>query len=292
MHPPTALTYPCVVANEQQLGNDHRTDNLMATGADKSSEPLPQGTGHAQAKNFDLLESGQQSISRHGQLMAANNDSSPQEYSQTTAARSSSSHRTAQSPSNSTSEANYPREYQDPTENFGLEQSDHPPIKPHANVAEPTAFPATQSSSSEHDVNYVAPERRWKTKFLMVIHLENGNTKMRVTGLDTGADTNIISIDVVDSLGLRKERYQGPQIRSMGGTYTPQWEVTFDWHVAQRQKTYTSKFAVFDEERSDDFDLLLGRMAIEACKFYVVNDKVWFHTADEEAVLSEANSTA
>lgn len=124
------------------------------------------------------------------------------------------------------------------------------------------------------------PRKRgnWKSSFKMVIHLAKGADAFRLTCLDTGANVNVISIDVVNSLALAKERYQGPRLKPINGIYLPQWQVTFDWHVAKFPKTYTSTFAVLDEEHSADFDILLGEKTIGIVGFYDVNPKIWFHT--------------
>ncbi|KAL8768485.1 MAG: hypothetical protein Q9209_005276 [Squamulea sp. 1 TL-2023] len=124
--------------------------------------------------------------------------------------------------------------------------------------------------------------RKWKRWFHMVIHLPDGENAMRVTCLDTGADIDVISIHVVNSLGLIKEEYQGPPLKPIGGTYLPQWQVKFDWHIADFYRTYTSTFAVLDEDHSGDFDVLLGRVSVEDIEFYQMNDKVWFQTTNED----------
>ncbi|KAL8670136.1 MAG: hypothetical protein Q9168_005301 [Polycauliona sp. 1 TL-2023] len=127
---------------------------------------------------------------------------------------------------------------------------------------------------------------KWKRSFLMVIHLPKDDNAMRVTCLDTGADVDVISIHVVNSLGLAKEPYQGPALKPIGGTYTPQWQVKFDWHVSNFHKTYTSTFAVLDEQHSNDFDVLLGRKSVEEIQFYQVNDKVWLTVAAQPILPS------
>ncbi|KAL8893318.1 MAG: hypothetical protein Q9192_005388, partial [Flavoplaca navasiana] len=130
---------------------------------------------------------------------------------------------------------------------------------------------------------------KWKRTFHMVVHLSNDNHSIRVTCLDTGADINVISIDVVDSLHLAKEPYQGPPLKPIGGTYLPEWQVRFDWHVAHRTKTYTSIFAVLDKDHSGDFDILLGKGTVEDVGFYKVNSRVWFNATVDEAELTTGN---
>ncbi|KAL8911250.1 MAG: hypothetical protein Q9171_003548 [Xanthocarpia ochracea] len=137
-----------------------------------------------------------------------------------------------------------------------------------------------QAPASLQGVMPSSTPAKWKHKFTMVIHLPNEDNAQRVTCLDTGADVDVISINVVNSLGLAKERYKGPALKPIGGTYTPHWQVTFDWHVAYRTKTYTSTFAVLDEDHSGDFDVLLGKETVGKHEFYLVNSNVWFSTTN------------
>ncbi|KAL9616068.1 MAG: hypothetical protein Q9204_008617, partial [Flavoplaca sp. TL-2023a] len=131
--------------------------------------------------------------------------------------------------------------------------------------------------------------RKWKRTFHMVVHLSNEDHSIRVTCLNTGADINVISIDVVNSLHLAKEPYQGPPLKPIGGTYLPEWQVRFDWHVAHRTKTYTSNFAVLDKDHSGDFDILLGKETVEDVGFYKINSRVWFNATVDEAELTTGN---
>ena len=167
-------------------------------------------------------------------------------------------------------------------------------------TGEKHAMPGTlvhtlRSDTSEKLANGAAssPEghkrHKWKRTFHMVIHLVNDNNATRVTCLDTGADIDVISMDVVDSLHLARKRYQGPALKPIGDTYLPEWQVTFDWHVANRTKTYTSTFAVLDKNHSKDFDILLGKDSVEEIKFYEVNPKVWLQVADDEHELAADN---
>ncbi|KAL8993952.1 MAG: hypothetical protein Q9169_005958 [Polycauliona sp. 2 TL-2023] len=150
-----------------------------------------------------------------------------------------------------------------------------------------------RNSSEGGDPAAASSQRReWKRSFHMVIHLPNDDNAMRVTCLDTGADIDVISIHVVNSLGLAKEPYQGPALKPIGGSYTPQWQVKFDWHVAMFHKTYTSTFAVLDEQHSADFDVLLGRNSVEDINFYQINDKVWFSGTEGAAPPAPGSGAA
>ncbi|KAI4219097.1 MAG: hypothetical protein L6R36_008565 [Xanthoria steineri] len=124
--------------------------------------------------------------------------------------------------------------------------------------------------------------RKWKRWFHMVIYLTNETNAQRVACLDTGSDVDVISIHVVNSLGLKREPYLGPPLTTIGSTYPPQWQVTFDWRVARFHRTYTTTFLVLDEKHSGDFDILLGRVTVEDKQFYHMNDKVWFNKRNDE----------
>lgn len=144
-------------------------------------------------------------------------------------------------------------------------------------VQEATTMEGSQSNAVVH------PEGRdFKRTFRMVIHLSGDQIAQRVSCLDTGADLDVISHRVVESLRLHKERYQGAPIYPLGGFYKPEWQVTFDWHVAGFRETYTSTLAVLDDKHSGDFDVLLGRMTIQNIGFYTPNGKVWTFSRDDE----------
>ncbi|KAL8756996.1 MAG: hypothetical protein Q9199_002538 [Rusavskia elegans] len=111
--------------------------------------------------------------------------------------------------------------------------------------------------------------------FRMVVHLPEGTTATRTTSLDTVAEANVISIKVVESLGLSKEKYDGPPLATAMFSYKPEWQTTFDWHVAKFHKVYTTTFVVLDEAHCGDFDILMGRDTIERIGFYQRSNTVW-----------------
>ncbi|KAL8889190.1 MAG: hypothetical protein Q9215_003489 [Flavoplaca cf. flavocitrina] len=143
-----------------------------------------------------------------------------------------------------------------------------------SNASEPS-----NTSSSELD-----------TSFRMIIHLPNGLTRQRLACLDTCSDMNVISHNVVDSLQLETEEYTGDAIRPLGpatNTYMPERKVTIDWNVLKFHKTYTTTFAVLDEEYSDEFDILLGLDTIRKIQFYKKNKKIWWTSAGRQLCLSD-----
>ncbi|KAI4128687.1 MAG: hypothetical protein LQ338_002634 [Usnochroma carphineum] len=119
-----------------------------------------------------------------------------------------------------------------------------------------------------------------KRTFQMVIHRDNDQKAQRVACLDTGATPDAISLDVVNELGLKKEPYVGGELRPLGRPLIPDWQVSFDWHVSGKKKTYPSTFVVIDEQLSGDFDVLLGWKTIKKLRFYRVNDGVFFLAID------------
>ncbi|KAL8733770.1 MAG: hypothetical protein Q9166_001964 [cf. Caloplaca sp. 2 TL-2023] len=129
---------------------------------------------------------------------------------------------------------------------------------------------------------------QFKRAFRMVIHLGRDDTAQRLTTLDTGADVNLISLDVVKELGLHRDPYKGEPLKAFGTNFTPQWQVKFDWHVAKFSKTYRTTFAVCDVERSKEFDILLGEGCIKDVGFYTVNSSVWYMRTKDDYCVSKA----
>ncbi|KAL8719568.1 MAG: hypothetical protein Q9225_003442 [Loekoesia sp. 1 TL-2023] len=77
----------------------------------------------------------------------------------------------------------------------------------------------TKSSSSDKGVQ--SEDGGFKRKFQMVIHLPNDQNAQRVCLLDTGADLDVISHEVVESLRLKKNRYKGAPVKPLGGFFEP-----------------------------------------------------------------------
>ena len=127
--------------------------------------------------------------------------------------------------------------------------------------------------------------------FYMAIHLNGGRIKQRVTCLDTGADVDVISHQVVEDLGLQPEKYTGNCIYPLGGEYHPEGQVTLSWHVAGFFKTYTTPFLVFNDQYSKDFDVLLGRHTIKKIGFYEKRKGVWFSAAEGHIPVPQPIST-
>ncbi|KAL8881748.1 MAG: hypothetical protein Q9198_001108 [Flavoplaca austrocitrina] len=129
------------------------------------------------------------------------------------------------------------------------------------------------SSESLKSLSEAVPELHRTVK--MLPHLAGNNFAQRVALLDFGGDVDVISMQTVESLGLRKERYEGEPIRAGIFASKPQWQTTFDWHVAGFYKTYTLTFVVLEEAHSGDFDIVIGRHTIEKINSYEKNPKIW-----------------
>ncbi|KAL8936838.1 MAG: hypothetical protein Q9216_004723 [Gyalolechia sp. 2 TL-2023] len=134
--------------------------------------------------------------------------------------------------------------------------------------------PLVKSSSSGEG-------RTFKRTFHMVIHLQNGESALRVGCLDTMAEVDAVSHQVVESLVLKKNEYFGPAVKPLGGYFEPKSQVTVDWHISGFHKTYTTTFVVLDEKHSGDFDVLLGHKTIEEIGFYEKNGRVWMLSAND-----------
>ncbi|KAL8756085.1 MAG: hypothetical protein Q9199_003184 [Rusavskia elegans] len=159
---------------------------------------------------------------------------------------------------------------------------------PSANPDQPQTGMRSFSNASEP--SNTSPQPELETNFRMVIHLLNERIAQRLACLDTCSDFDVISHQVVDSLHLDTDTYTGEAIRPVGpitNSFKPEKQVTLDWHVAKFPKTYTTTFVVFNEEHSDEFDILLGTATIKKIGFYKKNSKVWWSSAGREVCLSE-----
>ncbi|KAI4262254.1 MAG: hypothetical protein L6R42_002567 [Xanthoria sp. 1 TBL-2021] len=270
--------------------NDPAPSALGSSTADKLTA-LPGEAGHPRANNREPLAQHQQEPVEDIQSMETKRNTTASHSAQDEATKSDAVE-TSLGPSRIEREPNSSEDKRNTIEEF--DSANPYQALGYSPAAEDDAArkQTVRADSSEKLVNGLAspPEppklRKWKRSFYMVIHLAKGEDALRVTCLDTGADVNVISIDVVNSLGLDKEQYQGPRLKAIGGTYLPQWQVTLDWHVARFHKTYTSTFAVLDEAHSADFDILLGKKTVEDIGFYHINGNVWFHTANGNPSLA------
>lgn len=119
---------------------------------------------------------------------------------------------------------------------------------------------------------------RFKTHFYMMIHLSAGEVKMYICKNDSASSVNILSRQVVKSLGMTMESYDvdGPAVAPMGPLIQPIGKITLDWHVLGKTKTYTTEFIVLDDDATRGFDALLSADTIREIGFYFINDEVWF----------------
>ncbi|KAL9612010.1 MAG: hypothetical protein Q9167_003376 [Letrouitia subvulpina] len=109
----------------------------------------------------------------------------------------------------------------------------------------------------------------------IVFNDHRGGIVRRRAILDTAASVNVISHEIVGHLGVEMNPWENGHLTTIGGPYLPIGEVTLDWHVAARQRTYRTLFAVIDPTVSD-FDVLLGLETINRYKFLLRNTDVYF----------------
>ncbi|KAI4184946.1 MAG: hypothetical protein LQ348_004457 [Seirophora lacunosa] len=162
---------------------------------------------------------------------------------------------------------------------FGNPAEEVAKIAGRANKVQPldaASSPASRvMSSTVSDANPHMEGQEHKRQFRMVIHLKDDRQAQRICRLDTSADLDVISLDVFEDLQLPKVKWEKGEIRPLGPSFTPEWQVTFDWHVATYSKTYTSTFAVLPKELSTELDVLIGYSTIKRIGFYKTNDTVW-----------------
>lgn len=146
-------------------------------------------------------------------------------------------------------------------------------------IAKPTA-PDTQEIGLGSEVDSepshvsredVAAPKEWKTTFRMVLHLHDISIT-RIAKLDTGVEVDLVSNRVANDLDMKMKPYHGEDFMALGGRMRPLGQLTLDWHVIGKEKTYTTTFLVVEAE---EFDVLLGDKTIGEITFYNSNDDEW-----------------
>ena len=119
---------------------------------------------------------------------------------------------------------------------------------------------------------------KWKTRFYMIIHVPRGEGifKTCICKLDTGSQVNVLSLSIAKGLPIPIEPYSGPRVTPLGDPIQPVGQITLDWHVREKNKTYTTRFVVLDDKSSKGFDALLSDPTIGEIEFYQINDTVWY----------------
>ena len=134
----------------------------------------------------------------------------------------------------------------------------------------------SEESGASRDATYLVQPTGFKSIVKMVIHLPNERLGTRIGKLDTGSKFDVISEEVIDTLGIKMGPYLGPNLRPIGPDVKPLGSIKLDWHVFQREKTYTTTFVVLNTNLSKGFDILLSEDTIGKVSFYNVNNSVWF----------------
>ena len=159
--------------------------------------------------------------------------------------------------------------------------TNNPVVMPVALGVQTLGAPEQGTTGQPSSSSDPSPQRWFERALSILIHGKEQNAQ-RVTYLDTCANLDVISHRVVEDLGLQTDKYEGAAVKPLGGSYQPKRQITLSWHVLNFPKTYTTTFAVFDEQYSKDFDVLLGRFTINKIGFYKKDANVWFSAADED----------
>lgn len=120
------------------------------------------------------------------------------------------------------------------------------------------------------------------THIKMVFH-RHDETFIRIGKLDTAAEANIISQQVVEELGLQPKAYKGEaSLSSIGGNVQPLGVLHLDWNVRGKSKTYTNEFFVISKDQSKSFDILICEETIKSIGFFKKNVEVWCLGLEEQ----------
>ncbi|KAL8800270.1 MAG: hypothetical protein Q9182_005294 [Xanthomendoza sp. 2 TL-2023] len=112
--------------------------------------------------------------------------------------------------------------------------------------------------------------------FNIVVHQQEGGSETVAAQIDTGADANVISKILAESLGLTREKYKGAKLASLGGiTLSPEWQTTFSWHIKGKSKIYTSTFLMLDPKFCGASGVLIGTPTIQSIGLYLVNNPIF-----------------
>ncbi|CAO1596971.1 hypothetical protein XANCAGTX0491_000798 [Xanthoria calcicola] len=283
-HPDGGVKVPAMEA-DQTLNT-----SPSAAKSDKPSERVPGEAEHPRTSHCHSPAQILQSTGRHTEAVATK-DSITADHSGPEGAANYVPLSSSVGPSRWEQDRKSGRDKQDTMEGVMLAHQDQPlgpttapthGVVPMAGEQTPAVADRQPHLEMVTSVSETPQGRKWKSWFHMVILLANGTNAQRVASLDTGSDLDVISIHVVDSLKLKKEPYLGPSLTTIGSTYRPEWQVTFDWHVANFRRTYTGTFAVLDAKHSGDFDMLLGKATVEDKQFYYMNNNVWFNKRNNE----------
>ena len=134
----------------------------------------------------------------------------------------------------------------------------------------------TEELGASLNAAYLAQPTEFKSTVKMVLYPPNGRSGTRIGKLDTGSRVNIISQKVMDTLGIKMEPYEGPDLTPIGPNIKPLGSIKLDWHITNFKKTYTTTFVVLHTSLSEGFDILLSEETIKEVGFYKVNDDVFF----------------
>lgn len=143
-------------------------------------------------------------------------------------------------------------------------------------TADPRAVDGEAASMSTY-AGSSSRSKDWRTQFYMMVHIPGGAIKTYICKIDTASKVNVLSQQVVTSLGMTMEPYYGGRVAPLGGgLIQPMGRLTLDWHVRGKNKTYETDFVVLDDDSTKDLDALLSEDTVGEIGFYLINDAVWF----------------
>ena len=91
----------------------------------------------------------------------------------------------------------------------------------------------------------------------MVIHLPKDSSQTQIAILDLASACNVVSNVVAETLGMKMNPYNGETFIDLSGqVLEPLGQLTLDWHVMGKAKTYTTTFLVIEANKA--FDVILG----------------------------------
>lgn len=123
----------------------------------------------------------------------------------------------------------------------------------------------------------LSPAIPFKSVYRIVVHGPNGRRWIQAAKLDSGSPQDLISRDLISSIGFQVKAYEGLPLQGLGPPFRPTDQVTIEWHVSKSksQTKYKTTFAVLDD-CPDDWDILLSEPTIRKAEFYIEDPKLWW----------------
>ncbi|KAL8717932.1 MAG: hypothetical protein Q9225_004880 [Loekoesia sp. 1 TL-2023] len=123
----------------------------------------------------------------------------------------------------------------------------------------------------------LSPAIPFKSVYRIAIHGPNGGKRIQPAELDSGSSHDLISRDLVSSIGYQVEAYKGDTPRGFGPPFRPTDQVTIEWHISKSKSRTKHKttFAVVDD-CPGNWDILLSKSTIRNAEFFIEDPKLWW----------------